>query len=56
MPPSLDIPRHIRSHHAGKLKLDEFITDRIDLVDINQAIKRIRQGEVVGRCLVRMGS
>ena len=52
--PSLDIPRYIRSHQAGKLKLSEFITDRVDLKDINMAIDRIRRGEVVGRCIIKI--
>jgi len=50
--PDLDIPRYIRLCQAGKLKLSEFITDRIPLTEINEAIERMRRGEVIGRCLI----
>lgn len=50
--PHVDIPRYIRLYQAGKLKLDEFITDRIGLADINTAVARMRRGEIVGRCLI----
>ena len=52
--PHLDIPRYIRLHQDGALKLNEFITDRVLLTDINVAIGRMRRGEVVGRCVIEI--
>ena len=54
--PSVDIPRFIRLHEAGKLQLDDLITDRFTLDEINKAILKMRKGEISGRCLVDMNS
>ncbi len=50
--PHLDIPRYVRLHGAGKLQLQEFITDRFSLAEINTAIDKMRNGDIVGRCLI----
>lgn len=52
--PDLDIPRYIQLYKLGKLKLDEQITHRYHLREINQAIDQVRKGEV-GRCIISMG-
>jgi Zn-dependent alcohol dehydrogenase len=38
---------------AGRLRLRELITETHDLDDINTAIRRMRDGSLAGRCLVR---
>lgn len=52
--PSVDIPRFIRLHQAGKLKLNNLITDWFSLRDINHAIKMMRNGDISGRCIIEM--
>ena len=52
--PELDIPRYHRLYSQGRLDLKSLITDRVPLVEINDAIERMRIGAVVGRCLIRM--
>jgi S-(hydroxymethyl)glutathione dehydrogenase / alcohol dehydrogenase len=52
--PSIDIPRYIKLYKAGKLKLDQLITDEYPLDEINTAIEKLRNGEITGRCLIKM--
>lgn len=52
--PSVDIPKYMKLHQAGKLRLDGLITDCFDLADINAAIRKMRSGDIAGRCLVDM--
>lgn len=52
--PDQDIPKYIRLYQAGRLKLDDLITDSFSLDDINFAIKKMRKGEIAGRCLVKL--
>jgi len=51
--PPIDIPRYLNLYQKGKLKLDEQITHRFSLYDINAALDTVRRGEA-GRCIVRM--
>jgi len=51
--PDVDIPRYIRLYKLGKLKLNEQITHRYCLDDINQAVAIVQQGEA-GRCVIAM--
>jgi S-(hydroxymethyl)glutathione dehydrogenase / alcohol dehydrogenase len=51
--PARDIPRYLRLIEAGRLDLRPLVTDRVSLDGINDAIERLRQGQVIGRCLVR---
>lgn len=51
--PDVDIPRYIQLYHLGKLKLDEQITHRYCLDDINEAVDEMRKGRA-GRCLISM--
>lgn len=50
--PNEDIPRYLRLYSAGKLPLEQFITERFRLEDINVAISRMRSGQSVGRCVI----
>ncbi|MDR3640125.1 MAG: zinc-binding dehydrogenase [Humidesulfovibrio sp.] len=52
--PELDIPRYIELHKAGKMQLTPFITDEYPLERINEALEDMRNGKIVGRCLIRM--
>jgi S-(hydroxymethyl)glutathione dehydrogenase/alcohol dehydrogenase len=52
--PHEDIPRYVRLYQAGKLNLQDLITDRYSLADINRAIADLRAGKVAGRCLIDM--
>ena len=52
--PGRDIPRYLRLVAAGRLDLRPLITDRVPLGEVNDAIGRLRRGEIVGRCLVRL--
>ena len=49
--PDIDIPRYIQLYQHGKLKLDELITHRYRLDEINIAMDTIRRGEA-GRCVI----
>ena len=51
--PDVDIPRYLRLYDKGKLKLDQQITHRFTLDDINQAVDVVRNGEA-GRCVVAL--
>jgi S-(hydroxymethyl)glutathione dehydrogenase/alcohol dehydrogenase len=54
--PAHDIPRYLRLMAAGRLDLRPLITERTHFDGINEAIERLRRGEVVGRCVVRFGA
>lgn len=43
--PAVDFPRIAKLYLAGKLPLDELISDRIALEDINDAFEAMRRGE-----------
>lgn len=52
--PSEAIPRYIRLINAGKLQLEEMITDIFPLKEINQAIDKMIQGTIDGKCLIEV--
>ena len=52
--PSVDIPKYVRLYQAGKLKLDDLISDRFSLDEINTAIQMMRMGEIAGKCLIEI--
>jgi Zn-dependent alcohol dehydrogenase len=52
--PHEDIPRYHGLYRQGRIKLRELITDYFDLDEINVTIQRMRDGDVGGRCLIRM--
>jgi Zn-dependent alcohol dehydrogenase len=45
--PHLDIPRYLRMMDAGAFHLDNFVSHRYNIEDINQAIRRMRSGESI---------
>ncbi|OGQ06027.1 MAG: dehydrogenase [Deltaproteobacteria bacterium RIFCSPLOWO2_01_44_7] len=53
--PSEDIPRYIRLHQKGRLKLAEQITHRLSFDSINKAIQVLRSGEA-GRCVLNISN
>lgn len=53
--PQTDIPRYQKLYRAGRIRLRELITDYFTLDQVNEAIARMRTGNVRGRCLIRMG-
>ena len=52
--PSIDIPKYLKLHQAGRLRLQGLITDCFNLAEINTAIAKMRCGAIAGRCLVEM--
>ena len=52
--PSQDIPRYLKLYRAGRLKLDELLTQHFTLDQINVAIERMQNGEITGRCLIHV--
>ena len=50
--PDLDIPRYFELYRLGKLRLDELITNRFKLAEINRAVETVRAGQAWGRCLI----
>jgi S-(hydroxymethyl)glutathione dehydrogenase/alcohol dehydrogenase len=51
--PTVDIPKYLRLYRDGKLRVDGLITHRMPFADINDALDKIRSGEV-GRCVLEM--
>lgn len=49
--PSKDIPRYVRLHKSGILKIDNLITHRVKLDEINKAIDLVRSGQA-GRIII----
>lgn len=43
----VDIPRLVELYQGGRLKLDELITNRYPLEQINEAIESMERGETV---------
>jgi S-(hydroxymethyl)glutathione dehydrogenase / alcohol dehydrogenase len=52
--PDIDIPRYYELYRIGKLKLDELITDRFTLPEINRAVDMVKSGAARGRCMIAM--
>jgi S-(hydroxymethyl)glutathione dehydrogenase/alcohol dehydrogenase len=51
----IDIPALVDLYRQGRLKLDELITDRYPLEDINEAVDAVRRGEALRNVLVFPG-
>lgn len=49
--PTADIPRYVRLYERGKLNLDRLITHHLPFAEINNALDKVRAGEV-GRCVL----
>ena len=52
--PHIDIPRYVDLYQSGVLKLRELITDEYPLSSVNQAISDMKDGSVVGKCIIKM--
>jgi S-(hydroxymethyl)glutathione dehydrogenase/alcohol dehydrogenase len=52
--PETDIPRYHALYRAGRLPLRSLITDCFDFPDVNDALNRMRQGTIRGRCLLKL--
>jgi len=50
--PDVDIPRYLDLYRLGKLELDQLISARFPLGEINRAVELVKGGQVCGRCLV----
>lgn len=50
--PTVDIPRYLELYRRGKLELESLITDRMPFERINEALGRMRAGDVAGRCVL----
>ena len=48
----VDMPRYVDFYLQGRLKLDEMITRRIELEDINEAFRAMKAGEVARQVIV----
>lgn len=46
------MPRYIEFYRQGRLKLDELVTQRIKLEDVNRAFEDMRQGHVARSVIV----
>jgi len=49
---SLDVPRLVALYQAGRLKLDELITGRYPLEQINQAIEAVERGKALRNVII----
>ncbi len=52
--PQVDIPRYVRLCIEGKLDLKSLITDEFSLSGLNKAVEMMQQGNVAGRCLIKI--
>ncbi len=50
--PEKDIPLYVDLYLAGKLKLDELITDRFNFDEINQAFQAMDNGKLLGKAIL----
>lgn len=49
---SVDVPKLVALYQAGRLKLDELITARYSLEQINEAIESVERGEALRNVIV----
>jgi S-(hydroxymethyl)glutathione dehydrogenase/alcohol dehydrogenase len=45
--PEIDFPFLVDAYFSGKLLLDEYITSRIGLIDVNEGLARLKQGKEI---------
>jgi S-(hydroxymethyl)glutathione dehydrogenase / alcohol dehydrogenase len=48
----IDIPRYIDLYTQGRLKLDEMVSRRVPLEDVNEAFRAMKAGEVARSVIV----
>ena len=51
--PAVDIPRYLSLYQAGRLPLEQFITHRFPLEQVNKALEVVRSGQA-GRVILKM--
>ena len=49
---TVDVPRLVELYHQGRLKLDELVTGRYPLEEINEAIASVRRGDALRNVIV----
>lgn len=52
--PNKDIPRYLQMFQVGRLPLKTLITNHFSLPEINEAILKMRNGKIAGRCMIQM--
>ncbi len=50
--PKVDLPKLVELYREGRLKLDELITNRYPLSQINEAIAEVKRGEVLRNVII----
>jgi S-(hydroxymethyl)glutathione dehydrogenase / alcohol dehydrogenase len=50
--PDRDFPLFVRWYREGKLKLDELVTRRYSLEQINEAVDDLEHGRTLGRAII----
>ncbi len=50
--PDDDFPKYLRWYREGKLPLDELVTRRFKLGEINEACAALERGEIAGRSIL----
>ena len=50
--PERDFPMYLRLHAEGKFPLDELVTDRYRLDQVNEACTALRAGDIMGRAII----
>ena len=53
--PTEDIPRYVRMHQEGILSIEQFVTHRFKLDEVNEAFDLLRSGNA-GRIIIEMGA
>ena len=48
----VDMPQYIEFYRQGRLKLDEMITTRMKLEDVNEAFRAMKAGEVARQVIM----
>ena len=51
--PEFDIPRYVRLHAMGALKIEDIVSERIPLCEINHGLDLVREGQA-SRVMVDM--
>ena len=52
--PTEDIPRYVRMHQEGILSVEQFVTHRFKLDQVNEAFDLLRSGNA-GRIIIEIG-
>ena len=52
--PDKDLPNYIKFILNKKIQYKQLITNRVKIKDINLAIKKIKSGQILGKCIVEL--